>query len=158
MISERTWSYPSKELAVFSSRRFIGNYTTPRLLTLVERLDWLSQTNLAYFCAFDEPPGGDYIRLPDCPGQAVCKNTTCCGMIDQYMMNYEYERLGLQPIVRGKEFVDEEFFAITQRNAVCLFLEEGACSIHKNKPLWCKLYVCDLMWQRARTKVCKGVG
>lgn len=150
-ISAKTWSYPTAKLAQFSEKKFIGNYTTRHLLASNTTLNWESQANLVYFCVFDAVPADKYhVRLPDCPGQRVCGSKTCCGMIDQYMTEYEYQQLSKPFCVRGKEFISEGFFAIAQHNASCLFFDTGNCNIHHQKPLWCKLYVCNLMWQLAR--------
>lgn len=151
-LSTYTWSFPSDTLAVFAQREFVGNYTTKEKLAQFKDIDWLSQKILPYYVAFDaEPDMNEYIKLEDCPGLNYCKDKTCCGLIDQYMTYFEAE--GYSKKIIGKEFKSKLFFAIRQEGGECCFLEDSKCAIHyKIKPLWCKLYVCNLMWQLSRRK------
>lgn len=156
--SGENWNWPSRLLNPASKLRWIGNYVTPDDLRELKRLDYLAQKPLKYLIAFEYDQSFDiqgFRRLDNLSGLVdlspfcdSCGESTCFGLINQFVTEHELER-GLECAAR----VSEDFGLLPARDGHCIYYEQldgRRCKIHDIKPLWCRMYICDHMWQRAR--------
>lgn len=135
---------------------YSGNWVHPEDLRGCTHLDWRAQRPLPYYVAFGGKPAG-MVELAPCPGW--CGDETCCGLIDQYVTSEEHDRICREypdaPVLVGKFFrFPSQLYALRQVAGRCVLFRDGRCVVHgPAKPLWCKVYVCDRMWQETRRQL-----
>jgi hypothetical protein len=156
--SRLTWNYPADILVPLSRFEWVGNYTTVPLLARIGRLDYLTQLPLPYWVVFrcEGYPGVPHVDVPDLSAMIdltglcdSCGEPTCCGLINQYATRWEACAHDLEVALWLGEVG-----ILRQRRGQCVYYAGGRCAIYDRRPLWCRMYVCDRMWQRARSTLC----
>lgn len=158
--SKLTWNYPADILVLLSRFEWVGNYTTAPLLARTGRLDYLAQFPLPYWVVFrcESYPGVPHVDVPDLSAMIdltglcdSCGEPTCCGLINQYATRWEACAHDLDVALWLGEIG-----VLRQHHGQCVYYAGGRCAIYDRRPLWCRMYVCDRMWQRARMLFAKG--
>lgn len=154
--SKLTWNFPSEIFVEMSKYRWIGNFIRRQDLYSLETLDYMAQYPLLYYVVFEvsnKPvPIGEYLdlgELIDLSNECFsCGYPTCCGLINQYVTKYEMSRFDYDVA-----YWVGDIGILRQKNGSCVYYSANKCLVQENKPLWCRMYVCDFMYQRVRSRM-----
>ena len=142
--------FPSKELDRMS------NSSQPVEVTVVDDKFYEEENWWKYEDYLDIKFGRETSLFNLCKGCGNCCKNILKRNIRIYMSNAEIKRVSKKLNVPRSHFIEERIkvdgktFGVvaTDKNGDCIFLDGPTCIIHTDKPLWCKLWVCEKVQRR----------